>query len=193
MDDPRLCSMHFGFDARREQYRRARAVLLNARGLMTRGLEYVQNLAENSDVWPALLPIQPDQLLPGMKFALVDLQAQQAYPLRVGLNSVGRLPNNDIVLEEIWVSRRHFVVLVHARGACELHDTASRNGTFVNGNRVVQPVALQPGDEIKVCKKRLLVVRKEDCHGNDPYDNHPQTAVDYPDDVPPRSSQTERS
>jgi hypothetical protein len=190
MDDPRLLSVHFGFDPRREQYRQAREALLNARGLATRGLEYMQDLAGDSDVWPALLPIRPEQLLPGTKFALVDPESQHIYPLHVGLNTLGRLPDNDIVLEEIWISRRHGVVLVHARGACELHDMASRNGTFVNGQRIHQPVALQAGDEIKLSKRRLLFVREADCHGGDDYDNHPRTAVDIPCNPP--SSKTEQ-
>jgi hypothetical protein len=191
MDDPRLQSLHLGIDPRREQYRRAREVLLGARGWATRGVEYLQDLAADSDAWPALVPIPPKQLLPGAKFALVDPQSNRVYPLHVGLNTLGRLPDNDIVLEEIWISRRHCVVLVHARGGCELHDTASLNGTFVNGYRVQQPVTLQLGDEIKLSKKRLLFVREEDCNQADDYDNHPKTAIDIPCDLP--SSKTERS
>ena len=42
---------------------------------------------------------------------------------------VGRFPDNDIHFVELCVSRRHCVLLVHAWGGCDLHDTASRNGT----------------------------------------------------------------
>jgi hypothetical protein len=36
------------------------------------------------------------------------------------------------------------VILVHATSGCELHDTASTNGTFVNGHRIHDPVPQAP-------------------------------------------------
>jgi hypothetical protein len=66
-----------------------------------------------------------------------DLIKRRSARLRVGLNAVGRLPENDIVLARRYVSRRHCVFLVHTDGGCEVHDTASRNGTLVNRNEPV--------------------------------------------------------
>lgn len=177
MADPRLNSMHFDLDPRRQEYRQAREELLAARGWMTLALEKVNNLAEDSDVWPALLPIRPDQFLPGTKFLLIEPSTRQTYPLRPGLNTIGRLPDNDIVLEEIWISRRHCVVLIHASGQCVLHDTASRNGTFVNGKRIDEPTLLHCGDQIMVSRRLLAFVRESDCRSDDQNDNHPETAV----------------
>src|SRR5262249_23134926 len=90
--------------------------------------------------------------------------ANCCYPLRIGFNTIGRLPDNDIELEEITVSRRHCVLLVHAWGGCELHDTASRNGTFVNGHRLRQAVRLTSGDQIGVCNRPLLFVSEKEYH-----------------------------
>lgn len=177
MPDPRLKSAHLDFDPRRQEYRRARAELLAARGWMTLAMEKVNDLADDSDVWPALLPIHPDQVLPGAKCLLMNPHTRQAYPLRPGLNTIGRLPDNDIVLEEISISRRHCVLLVHAWGGCDLYDTASRNGTFVNGRRMDGPIRLHPGDQIKVYRHPLVFLSETDCRSDEEHDNHPETAV----------------
>jgi pSer/pThr/pTyr-binding forkhead associated (FHA) protein len=68
----------------------------------------------------------------------------------VGINTIGRFPENDVVLTAHIVSRRHCIVVVHATGGCEVYDTASRNGTWVNRRRVGR-VDLLPGDVLIVC------------------------------------------
>jgi pSer/pThr/pTyr-binding forkhead associated (FHA) protein len=76
--------------------------------------------------------------------------------LQVGINSLGRYPQNDLVLTPNRVSRRHCVVLVHATGGCEVYDTASRNGTWVNGRRVGR-ADLRPGDVLALAGQQFLV------------------------------------
>jgi pSer/pThr/pTyr-binding forkhead associated (FHA) protein len=78
------------------------------------------------------------------------------FTLRVGINSIGRAPQNDLILESNCISRRHCIVLVHATGSCEIHDTASRNGTLVN-NHLISRVDLLPGDMLKLCDERFLL------------------------------------
>jgi hypothetical protein len=173
MADPRLDSVHLGFLPRRQDYRRARQALLGERGWMTLGAEQLRGFLGGGDDSEALL--QPEQILPGTKFLLVDHEAGDTYPLRTGLNTVGRLPNNDIVFAPLEVSRRHCVLLVHARGGCELHDTASLNGTSVNGNRVKHQVRLNSGDWIQLPKKLLLFVSEKDYLAGDEDDDHPDT------------------
>ena len=160
MTDERLNSVHLGFDPRREEYRRARERLLGGRGYLTIAAERAHGLAEQVD-WPSVLPA-PGQVIPGSKYLLIEPAAGCAHPLHPGLNTIGRMANNDIVLEEIWVSRRHCVLLVHAWGGCELHDTASRNGTFVNERRLTAPVRLALGDRIRLCSRRLVLAREDD-------------------------------
>ncbi len=177
MNDPRLNSVHLDLDPRRQIYRQARERLLAARGWMTLALEKVDELAAESDDWPNLLPIRPDQLLPGLKFLLIEPPTRRTYSLHPGLNTIGRLPNNDIVLEESVISRRHCAVLVHTRGQCELHDTASRNGTFVNGKLIDKPTRLNRGDQIMVCRRLLVFVSESDCQNDNPNHNYPNTDV----------------
>jgi pSer/pThr/pTyr-binding forkhead associated (FHA) protein len=80
----------------------------------------------------------------------VNLADGQRHCLRVGINTIGRFPENDVVLTAHIVSRRHCIVVVHATGGCEVYDTASRNGTWVNRRRVGR-VDLLPGDVLIVC------------------------------------------
>jgi hypothetical protein len=162
MANPRLNSGHLGCIRRRRQYRRAREFVFGARGWLTLAAEGVQHLVGEVDEWPSLLPVRPEGLIPGSKYFLIDHQAGYFYPLKIGLNTIGRLPDNDIVLEGSTVSRRHCVILVHAWGACELHDTASRNGTHVNGRLFRQPIRISSGDEIRVCQSLLLLVCEKD-------------------------------
>jgi hypothetical protein len=143
MTDPCLSSNHLEFQARREHFRHTRAALLGAQSGLT--------LA-----WTALPPVRPHRALTGAAYRLVDQRTGRVHSLRVGLNRIGRLPDNDIVFEEICISRRHCVVLVHARGWCELHDNASLNGTFLNGQRIQRPMRLTPGDCIQVFDRPLL-------------------------------------
>jgi hypothetical protein len=171
MSDPRLDSCHLDFP-RRQQYRRAREALLDARGWLTMTGEQFRALMAEADEWL----IRLDRLLPGSNYLLVDQAADSAYPLKTGLNTIGRLPDNDICIDDRYISRRHCVLLVHAWGGCDLHDTASRNGTFVNGVRVTRPVRLTSGDSIQLGDRHLLFVAAKDCQVED-HDAHPETVV----------------
>lgn len=60
--------------------------------------------------------------------------------------SIGRVEANDIVLDEPVVSSKHVRVLPPGT----VVDQGSTNGTFVNGTRIVDRAALQPGDMIQI-------------------------------------------
>jgi tRNA A-37 threonylcarbamoyl transferase component Bud32 len=59
---------------------------------------------------------------------------------------VGRDPTSDLPLADEKVSRSHAKLTVQPDGRVLLSDLGSTNGTFVDGNRIVQPVVLR-GDE----------------------------------------------
>jgi hypothetical protein len=156
---------------------------------LTLAAEGVGQLVDGVEEWPSLLPVRPEHFIPGPKYLLIDDQAGCCYSLKTGLNTIGRLPDNDIVLEGSSVSRRHCVILVHAWGACELHDTASRNGTLVNGQPLRQPIRLASGDQISVCQTMLLLVRESDYEADVEADRHPSTVViAFPAPCHPRQS-----
>lgn len=175
MSDNRFNSIHLDFP-RRRLYRERRDAVLGARGILTRTAECAIGVMGEPDDWRSLLPIGPRALLPGANFYLVDEPDEGAYVLRVGLNSIGRATNNDIVLADRTISRRHCVIVVHARGRCELHDTASLNGTLVNGRRVQSAVQLASGDEVVLCGRRLVFVSAADLFAVSADESHTATA-----------------
>jgi hypothetical protein len=63
--------------------------------------------------------------------------------------SIGRSQDNDIVLTEGKISRRHAKVH-HSDEGFVLSDLNSSNGTFVNGKRITRPVILKENDEIAI-------------------------------------------
>src|SRR5215470_3868724 len=62
--------------------------------------------------------------------------------------TVGRLTDNDIAIPSPIVSRHHARVIA-AGGHYILEDLGSTNGTFVNGRRVNQRLALQGGEQVQ--------------------------------------------
>jgi phosphoserine phosphatase RsbU/P len=60
--------------------------------------------------------------------------------------TVGRLPDRDLILEDVHVSRKH-AEIIYENGAFHVIDMESRHGTFVNGIRV-QRQRLSPRDLI---------------------------------------------
>jgi DNA-binding response OmpR family regulator len=63
--------------------------------------------------------------------------------------TIGRWEDNDVVVDDRWVSRTH--ARVRREGErYTIEDLDSKNGTFVNGRRIAEPVALADGDEIQV-------------------------------------------
>src|SRR5262245_50832278 len=147
-DDPRLCSVHLQIPIRREDYRRAREALLGACGNPTLAVDRQQ-----LDATQARATQAPATQMEASKYWLVDREL--IHSLKVGLNTIGRMPDNDVAILDSSVSRRHAAVLIHVNEACELHDTASKNGTFLNGLRLTGPTPIKTGDEIRLCDRTL--------------------------------------
>jgi hypothetical protein len=153
MSDPRFNSLHLDASPRRDDYRRARALLLGACGFQTLAIEQ-ERVAEDCPGQPHTIIEQPDIRPVGIDFWIKDKYG--TYPLKPGLNSIGRMPNNDVVIADGSVSRRHCAIVVHQNRGCELHDTASKNGTFLNGKRITGPTRLVHGDVIRMCDHEVL-------------------------------------
>lgn len=71
-----------------------------------------------------------------------------------GEHVLGRDPALEVCLESSSVSRQHARVQI-ANGVAVLEDLGSKNGTFVNGQRIATPVRLSDRDQIGVGDVRL--------------------------------------
>jgi FHA domain len=153
MSDPRLCSVHLESIPRRVEFQRAREELLAACGQKTLGLDQ-GHLDQLREMYTKPSGGAAVSATPGL--CLIDQDG--IHNLKVGLNTIGRLPDNDIPVADGSVSRRHCTVIVHATRSCEVYDTASKNGTYVNGHRISGLTALHAGDKISVCDRQFVFV-----------------------------------
>ncbi|MCS7162286.1 MAG: FHA domain-containing protein [Bacteroidia bacterium] len=67
---------------------------------------------------------------------------------------IGRSAECDIVLPYPEVSGRHAILTIHSDGSIEIRDVGSKNGTFINGQRV-QVGKLQPGDTLQLGSHKI--------------------------------------
>jgi hypothetical protein len=69
--------------------------------------------------------------------------------------TIGTDPTNELIIEGTGVSRVH-AVFEWFGGVWCVRDLGSRNGTFVNGQRILGEYALNAGDEILLGKFRIV-------------------------------------
>jgi len=67
-----------------------------------------------------------------------------------GRFTIGKRPSSDLVLEDALISRDHCEIVGEGHGKHFLRDRRSRNGTFVDGQRVEADVLLRDGMVITV-------------------------------------------
>ncbi|MCU0304472.1 MAG: FHA domain-containing protein [Thermoanaerobaculales bacterium] len=94
------------------------------------------------------------------KFILVythPTEGEQRFDLAPGRSyRVGSRPDNDIVIDQKDVSRRHAVLRVHD-GSFHITDLDSKNGTFINGARTAAE-SFGCGDMVHLSSARLVIV-----------------------------------
>ena len=105
-----------------------------------------------------LLPVNPPatdsaDVAPGGTTISRQGQFSAMHQLTMAGVSIGRLPDNDVVLDDLLVSRRH-ALLRRTPAGWTLRDQDSGNGTFVNGDRITE-AAITPGDVIGIGRALL--------------------------------------
>lgn len=80
-----------------------------------------------------------------------DDASGSVFPLLDSECVIGRAPENGISIPDGSVSSRHARIIRNADGFV-IEDLKSRNGTFVNGEKVEQPRLLADGDVVRVGK-----------------------------------------
>ena len=113
----------------------------------------------------SLRPLRPPASMPVKRFQRSQIPRQllvTAGPLagsRMNLDNqgditIGRSEKSAFVLGDDFASAQH-ARLINREGAWYLEDLDSRNGTFLNGQRVEQPERLTPGMEIRIGRTTL--------------------------------------
>jgi pSer/pThr/pTyr-binding forkhead associated (FHA) protein len=105
------------------------------------------------------LPTTPEPRLSPIVRAIVKTQA--AFPAMI---TVGRTPNNDVVLRDVEVSKFHAWFRV-GDGKIELVDAGSRNGTFVGVERLPpkEPRLVSTGSLLRFGSLELTLVDAARC------------------------------
>ena len=71
-------------------------------------------------------------------------------------NVIGRHPKNRIKILEAGISKVHCLITAEQQQGFSIRDLGSRNGTFVNGERVKGKKLLSDGDELRIGNTRCL-------------------------------------
>jgi SARP family transcriptional regulator, regulator of embCAB operon len=74
----------------------------------------------------------------------------RSYPLQAAGTRIGRLSDNDIVLDGANVSRHH-AVIVDTGTSFIINDLQSSNGVHVQHQRIRSTAKLHDGDQIRIC------------------------------------------
>ncbi len=132
-------------------------------------LEY-QRIADTETKQPsstADLPPPPPNGKPGYEefhasFMMTEgINGGQTFVLRDLIITVGRDLSNDIVIQDPEISRHH-ARLRRWKNGYSIEDTASTNGTFVNGHRLKEARVLETDDVVRLgTRVQLQYVQKQ--------------------------------
>ncbi|MEO8430541.1 MAG: SpoIIE family protein phosphatase [Acidobacteriota bacterium] len=102
----------------------------------------------------------------------------QKFLLDRPVTTIGRSSMNDLPIADKMLSRQHARIVKDGNGGVSIEDMGSRNGTFVNGERLTVLLPLKSGDRITVGGVTLKVesesttrVRIDEFAGEDALDN----------------------
>jgi hypothetical protein len=107
-----------------------------------------------------LLPIGAEIDEQPVAGAFLVVEGKRHFPLLKSTVNIGRLADNDLVLDDPHVSRHHAQLRAEA-GHYRIIDLQSTVGTWVNG-RLVADHLLRPGDVISIARRVELI------YGEDP-------------------------
>jgi Zn-dependent protease with chaperone function len=102
-----------------------------------------------------------DENAPDPRLTLVSADGSVVYTLRRRLTRIGRNVENDIALNNDRVSRYHAEII------CEgdrflIVDKESRNGVWVNKQRIKNSASIKSGDAIRIGRQEFKFIVKED-------------------------------
>jgi pSer/pThr/pTyr-binding forkhead associated (FHA) protein len=108
---------------------------------------------------------------------------RELIPLEGQRVTLGKASTNAVSLEHDETASRLHAVLENLGFAWSIRDLGSRNGTYLNGERITAERVLRSGDEVRIGKTRLLFWEVRDS-GEGKLDEETVTA--QPLELPPR-------
>lgn len=79
------------------------------------------------------------------------------FELAPGTHLAGRARDAQVSIDDPAVSRYHARIVVAARGVATVEDLGSRNGTYLNGQRLAAVAPLHEGDRVRIGPVELVV------------------------------------
>lgn len=97
--------------------------------------------------------------------------------------TIGRSKDNTLSLHfSPHVSRQHAIIRCHNAYQYQIMDLGSRNGTFVNGRRVITPTLLSHGAVIRITNNEITFEQHEDTSTETTYDVTVAAGTDVTED-----------
>ncbi|MEP7343362.1 MAG: FHA domain-containing protein [Acidobacteriota bacterium] len=124
-------------------------------------LDTQPNIAEEQITIADFAAIEEDDNAPDPRLALVAVGGASQYNLRRRLTRIGRNHDNDIMLNSDRVSRYHAEIAGEG-DAFKVIDLQSRNGVWINNQRVSDSAELNPGDRLRIGRQEFTFVVKEE-------------------------------
>ncbi|MGE0886098.1 MAG: FHA domain-containing protein [Blastocatellales bacterium] len=98
--------------------------------------------------------------LPDPRLMLIAVAGSQQFNLRRFTTRIGRNHDNDIILNNDRVSRYH-AEIIREDDVLKVVDIQSRNGVWLNGQRIKTSVELKPGDKLRIGRQEFTFVVKD--------------------------------
>lgn len=119
-----------------------------------------QAVPEPEDLAPAAVPLAEEVTMVKPRSWMVSLESGPLKGQRFALGQdlkIGRALENDLVLADLLVSRRH-AVIEKAGAGYQISDLGSGNGTQLNQVPVTRPTALKADDVVQIGETRITVL-----------------------------------
>lgn len=88
----------------------------------------------------------------------LPFKIKEVYSLEEDI-TIGRSKNNTITIKDPYISKNHLSI-VKDEGDYYLEDLGSANGTYINGDRVMDVVRLKNGDTIRLGQLDFIFVKR---------------------------------
>jgi hypothetical protein len=95
-----------------------------------------------------------------------ETRGTREVPILSSRFTIGRGSENDLVIDDVALSRRHAVIEI-ANGVVQVSDCGSLNGTFVNSTRVTAPTIVTDRDVISIGEIYPITLCTGDRRGED--------------------------